>query len=486
MTPRPSLELRGIVKRFGGGAAAVDDVDLVVFPGEIHALCGENGAGKSTLARIAAGKLAATSGEVVSDGTVGLVNQHFELARRLRVWENVVLGREPRRGVRLDVAAAREGVRRLGAAYGLAVDPDAVVETLPVAIAQRVEILRELAREPAVLVLDEPTAVLGPVESEALFATLRTLAEGGAAILLITHSIHDVLRFARRVTVLRAGRVVLRADASRTTLETLAHAMVGGALPPLAERRPTVLQPAFSASSIGARHGAEAVRDATFEVCGGEIVGLAGVAGNGQSALCDALAGVAPYDGEMTLRGLPLPPENPRARIAAGLRVVPGDAQRDGLVLPWSVVDNVALGDHDRAPLRRGLALDRRAAANLALGIVERFDVRTPSIQAPVATLSGGNQQKLIVGRALAHAPAFVVAYQPTRGIDVGAAALVRSRLIEARNTGTAVLLIGFDLDEVLALSDRVLVMYRGTLTGEFTRDGFDRGRIGALMAGAA
>ncbi|MDQ2858694.1 MAG: ATP-binding cassette domain-containing protein [Candidatus Eremiobacteraeota bacterium] len=486
MTPRPSLELHAIVKRFGGGAAAVDAVDLTVLPGEIHALCGENGAGKSTLARIAAGKLAATSGEIVAAGTVGLVNQHFELARRLRVWENVVLGREPRRGARLDVAAARDGVRTLGAAYGLAVDPDAVVETLPVAIAQRVEILRELARMPAVLVLDEPTAVLGPVETEALFGTLRALAARGAAILLITHSIDDVLRYAQRVTVMRAGRVVLRADVSRTTAAQLAEAMVGGTLTTLAKRRATVLKPAFSARSVSVKQGAEAINEATFEVSGGEIVGLAGVAGNGQSALCDALAGVAPYAGEMSLRGRPLPPENPRARSAAGLRVVPGDGQREALVLPWSIVDNVALGDHDRAPLRRGFALDRRATATLARDIVERFDVRTRSIDSPVATLSGGNQQKLIVGRALAHAPAFVVAYQPTRGIDVGAAALVRSRLIEARNAGTAVLLIGFDLDEVLALSDRVLVMYRGTLVGEFAREVFDRGRIGSLMAGVA
>lgn len=485
MTVSPSLEVRDVVKVFAGGTVAVDGVSLRLIPGEIHALCGENGAGKSTLARIAAGKLAATSGSVISSGMVGLVNQHFELARRLRVWENVVLGREPQRGLRLDAKAARDSVRRLGEAHGLAVDPDAIVETLPVAVAQRVEILRELARAPAVLVLDEPTAVLGPVETEALFGTLRALAASGSAILLITHSIDDVLRFAQRVTVMRAGRVVLRADPSHSTLGELAEGMVGGELPSLAQRRMTVLRTAFAARSVSAERGAEAIRDATFEVRGGEIVGLAGVAGNGQSALCDALAGVIPYRGEMTLRGHEVPHENPRARIAAGLRVVPGDGQREGLVLPWSIVDNAALGDHDRAPLRRGLGLDRRAAAALAVEIVERFDVRTRSVHAATATLSGGNQQKLIVGRALAHAPAFVVAYQPTRGIDVGAAALVRSRLIEARNAGTAVLLIGFDLDELLALSDRILVLYRGALSGAFTRDAFDRGRIGALMAGA-
>jgi simple sugar transport system ATP-binding protein len=478
-----ALEARGIVKRFGS-VCAVDGVDLNLERGEIHALCGENGAGKSTLARIVAGVLPPTSGEVVRAGPVGLVHQHFELVDRLRVWENVVLGREPRRGLRLDADAARERVRTLATQYALDVDPDAVVETLPVGIAQRVEILRELAREPAALVLDEPTAVLAPREIDALFATLRTLAERGAAILVITHKLAEVIAHSDRVTVMRAGRVVMESPTSATSIDAIAHAMVGGAVPALATRDDVPLVPTFATRGLRAGDGAHALREASFEVRGGEIVGIAGVEGNGQSALTDAIAGILAYDGEMTLGGAALHGD-PGARIGAGVRIIPQDRQREGLVLDWSIVENVILGDQTRAPIARGWAIDRGAAASLATEIVERFDVRASSIRASVGSLSGGNQQKVVVGRALAHAPRFVIAYQPTRGIDVGAAALVQSRLIEARNAGTAVLLISFELDEVLALSDRILVMYRGAIAGEFSRVAFDRARIGALMAGA-
>jgi ABC-type uncharacterized transport system ATPase subunit len=261
--------------------------------------------------------------------------------------------------------------------------------------------------------------------------------------------------------------------------------MVGGGLPAIAERAPTQTVAAFAARGIAAGEGAHALRDATFDVCGGEIVGIAGVEGNGQVALADAIAGIVPYAGTMSLRDRPLEGVDAAGRIGAGLRAIPQDRQREALVLDWSITDNVALGDQSRAPMRRGINVDRGAARTLATQIVERFDVRTPSIRARVGALSGGNQQKVVVGRALAHAPAFVVAFQPTRGIDVGAAALVQSRLIEARNAGAAVLLVSFELDEVLALSDRILVFYRGAIAGSFERGAFDRARIGALMAGA-
>jgi simple sugar transport system ATP-binding protein len=481
-----ALELRDVGKVYPGGVRAVDGVDLTLEAGEIHALCGENGAGKSTLAQIAAGKLAPSTGSVTGAERVGLVHQHFELVDRLRVWENVVLGREPRRGLRIDAAAARDRVRALGTAYGLDVDPDAVVETLPVGIAQRVEILRELAREPRVLVLDEPTAVLAPVEIDALFATLRTLAASGTAILVITHKLQEVVTHATRVTVMRAGRVVMRAAVRDTSIDAIAHAMVGGEIPALAARATTHPTPAFEARGVAAGDGAHGLRDASFVVRGGEIVGIAGVEGNGQSALTDAIAGILPYAGTMTLRGATLDGRDAAARIAAGIRTIPQDRQSEALVLDWSITDNAALGDHARVPMRRGLAFDRGAARALATEIVARFDVRTPSIRTHVGALSGGNQQKVVVGRALAHDPALVIAYQPTRGIDVGAAALVQSRLIEARNAGAAVLLVSFELDEVLALSDRILVLFRGAIAGTFERGAFDRARIGALMAGAS
>ncbi|MBD5633725.1 MAG: ATP-binding cassette domain-containing protein, partial [Candidatus Eremiobacteraeota bacterium] len=409
-----------------------------------------------------------------------------ELVDRLRVWENVVLGREPRRGLQIDVRAARERVRELAASYGLDVDPDATVEGLPVGIAQRVEILRELAREPRVLVLDEPTAVLAPVEIDALFETLRSLAARGTAVLVITHKLQEVVTHAQRVTVMRAGRIVMRALTRDTSIGEIARAMVGGDVPPLAERANTVVQPAFAARNLAAGEGAHALLDASFDVRGGEIVGIAGVEGNGQSALTDAMAGLLPYAGTMSLRGAALEGTTPANRIAAGLRTIPQDRQREALVLDWSIVDNVALGDHASGAMRRGPTLERNVARTLARSIVERFDVRTPSIATHVGTLSGGNQQKVVVGRTLAHSPALVVAYQPTRGIDVGAAALVQSRLIEARNAGAAILLVSFELDEVLAISDRLLVLFRGRIAGEFERGDFDRARIGALMAGAA
>ena len=352
-------------------------------------------------------------------------------------------------------------------------------------VAQRVEILRELAREPRVLVLDEPTAVLAPVEIDALFATIRALAARGTAVLVITHKLGEVVAHTTRVTVMRAGRIVLRAATEDTSIEAIAYAMVGGEIPALAARAETRTTVAFAARDVRASAGAHGLQTTSFDVRGGEIVGLAGVEGNGQAALGDAIAGTIPYDGDMTLRGAPLATEDAKARLLAGIRTIPADRQREALVLDWDIVENASLGDQERTALRRGLTLDRRATTQLAEDIVRRFDVRAKSVRTRVRALSGGNQQKIVVGRALAHEPAFVLAYQPTRGIDVGAAALVQSRLIEARNAGVAVLLISFELDEVLALADRVLVMFRGNVVGEFARGAFDRARIGALMAGS-
>jgi ABC-type uncharacterized transport system ATPase subunit len=484
-TATAALDLRGIAKVYPGGVRAVDGVDLALYAGEIHALCGENGAGKSTLAQIATGRLAPTEGVVTRAGSVGLVHQHFELVDRLRVWENVVLGAEPRRGPRLDAARARARTRELAERFGLAVDPEAVVETLPVGVAQRVEILRELARDPATLVLDEPTAVLAPSEIDALFATLRTLAARGTAILVITHKLQEVIAHSARVTVMRGGRVVMRAATAETSVDAIARAMVGGDLPTLAARADVSPRPRFRAEALSARAGTQAIANVALAIGAGEILGIAGVEGNGQTALVDAIAGVVPFEGTMTLDGADLA-GGPRARIAAGIRTIAQDRRRAALVLPWSVAENVALGDHERPSLRRGATVDRTATAMLANAIVERFDVRAPSIRTRVGSLSGGNQQKIVVGRALAHEPRLVLAYQPTRGIDVGAAALVQSRLIEARNAGTAILLVSFELDELFALADRIAVLYRGAIVGTFARDAFDRARIGALIAGAA
>ncbi|BDE04875.1 heme ABC transporter ATP-binding protein [Vulcanimicrobium alpinum] len=467
------------MRRRFGAVQAVAGVDLELVPGEIHALVGENGAGKSTLAAIAYGAVRADEGSVEANGVVGLVHQHFKLIDRLRVWENVLLNREPRRGWQIDVAAARERVRRLGATYGLEVDPDAIVETLPVGIKQRVELLRELDREPAVLLLDEPTAALAPGEIASFFATVQGLAARGTAILVVTHKLAEVIAYSQRVTVMRAGTVVARHLTAQTSAEQIAREMVGGDVPALATRAAVTPRPLLALRDVSAASGTSVLERATFEVGAGEIVGIAGIEGNGQSALADALAGVVRFSGDAAFDGAPLEPgDTPAQRLARGIRVIPQDRRHEALILDWSVRDNVALGRQRSLPLR--------AFGDAAREVIAAYDVRPPNPDAVAGALSGGNQQKVVVGRALASAPKLVVAYQPTRGVDVGAAALLQSRLIEARNAGAGVLLISFELDEIFACADRVLVIAGGRFVGAFARAEIDRGRIGALMAGGA
>jgi general nucleoside transport system ATP-binding protein len=467
------------VRRRFGAVQAVDGVDIELLPGEIHALVGENGAGKSTLAAIAYGAVRADEGAVDASGVVGLVHQHFKLIGRLRVWENVLLNREPRRGWAIDVPAARERVRALGAAYGLEVDPDALVETLPVGIKQRVELLRELDREPSVLLLDEPTAALAPSEIATFFATIRDLAARGTAVLVVTHKLAEVIAYSQRVTVMRAGKVVARHLTAQTSIDEIAREMVGGEVPALAARAATTPDPLLDVRDLSATSGTSTLTGATFTVHAGEIVGIAGIEGNGQSALADALAGMVPFSGYLTFGGAAMrPDDSPASRIERGIRVIPQDRRHEALVLDWTVRDNVVLG--------RQQTIARGAYGDAAREVIERFDVRPPNASAIVGQLSGGNQQKVVVGRTLSSAPKLVVAYQPTRGIDIGAAALVQSRLIEARNAGVGVLLISFELDEIFALADRVLVIAGGRFAGSFARAEIDRGRIGALMAGNA
>ncbi|MFN2448220.1 MAG: ABC transporter ATP-binding protein, partial [Candidatus Baltobacteraceae bacterium] len=411
------------------------------------------------------------AGTVSASGNVGLVHQHFELVGRLRVWQNVLLGREPRRGWRIDVRDARERVLELAQNNALTIDPDAFVDDLPVGVQQRVELLRELERNPAVLLLDEPTAALAPAEIAAFFATVAQLARRGTAVLIITHKLQEVLAYTSRVSVMRHGKIIARFETAKTSADEIARAMVGGDLPALAKAAPSRGGVALRVQNLSAGAGSTAAHDLSFEVRAGEIVGIAGVEGNGQTALGDALACMIPYEGSIERSG--------RAGI------IPQDRQREALVLDWSIVENVVLGRQHLAANRKGMLLDGAAARANANAVIERLDVRAASPDVAVKTLSGGNQQKVVVGRALLDEPPIILAYQPTRGIDVGAAALVQSRLIEARNAGAAIVLVSFELDELLALSDRILVFYRGTIAGTFARGEFDRGKIGELMAGS-
>ncbi len=405
-------------------------------------------------------------------GTVGLVHQHFELVGRLRVWQNIMLGREPRNGFAIDAVAAKARVTTLAQANRLEIDPDAFVENLPIGIQQRVELLRELEREPRVLLLDEPTAALAPAEIDGFFATITRLAQRGVAILIVTHKLQEVISYSQRISVMRHGRIIANLDTKAATIDAIAREMVGGDLPRVAARALTKPHPCFSAEQLSAGAGGGRIERLTFEVRSGEIVGIAGVEGNGQSALADAVAGVLPFSGKLGILGT--------------RTIIPQDRHNEALVMNWSIVENAVFGRQHNPKVRRGMLLDHKAARRDAQAIAERFDVRAASLDVAVKTLSGGNQQKIVVGRALHGSPDFVLAYQPTRGIDVGAAALVQSRLIEARNRGAAVLLISFELDEILTLADRVLVLYRGEVVGQFERDAIDRERIGCLMAGAA
>ena len=394
------------------------------------------------------------------------MHQHFELIGRLRVWQNVLLGREPRRGWRIDEAAAHARVLEIAARNGLEIDPDAFVETLPIGVQQRVELLRELDRDPAVLLLDEPTAALAPAEIERFFATVVQLAQRGTAIMIVTHKLQEVIAYADRVTVMRHGKIVARALTRETTYRDDRPRDGRRRRAAIVERAATQRVPTLHVKDLCAGRGATQLNNFFLDVAGGEIVGIAGVEGNGQTTLADAITGMVECTGTIERRG--------------SLGVIPQDRHLEALVMNWSLVDNALLGRQHRKAARRGLALDRararrtpRASANVSTFAQRQLDVA-------IRTLSGGNQQKLVVGRALIDEPDLVLAYNPTRGIDVGAAALVQSRLMEARNRGAAVLLISFELDEILALADHILVMYRGAVLGSFAHAQFDRARSAA------
>jgi ABC-type uncharacterized transport system ATPase subunit len=497
----PALEMRGITKRYPG-VVANDHIDLDVCKGEIHALLGENGAGKTTLMNVLYGLARPDEGQILLDGApvqiaspsdaigrgISMVHQHFMLVPVLSVAENVILGAETMSNrVFVDRREAAKRIADLAARFGFALDPDAKVGSLSVGQQQRVEILKALYRDAQILVLDEPTAVLTPQETGEIFALLRRLAADGRSIIFISHKLYEVLEVADRITVIRRGRVIGDREPAKTTEGELAELMVGRAVELTVDRgvshagAPMLLVEGLRVADD--RHH-EVVPGATFQIRAGEILGVAGVAGNGQDELVEAIIGLRkPSGGKVTLGGRDVTGFSPRRMNEAGTGYVPGDRHRFGLILSFPVYDNLVLTSYYRKPFARGLLRDGDAILKSAAVQVAQFDIRTPSVDVATATLSGGNQQKVVVAREFDRPLKLLVLDQPTRGLDVGSIEFIHREVLAKRDAGTAVLLVSAELDEVMEMSDRIVVMYRGRMVAEMDGRTADKSEVGLYMA---
>ncbi|GAA1660466.1 ABC transporter ATP-binding protein [Kribbella alba] len=496
------LELSGLTRSFGS-LVANDSIDLVIEPGEIHCLLGENGAGKSTLMNMLYGLLQPDSGEILINGEkvtinspsqaiahgIGMVHQHFMLVPVFTVAENIMLGRETTRGGGvLDRKQAYARVRELSDRYGLEVDPGALVEDIPVGVQQRVEIIKALANDAEVLILDEPTAVLTPSEIDDLIAVMRQFKADGTSIVFITHKLKEVQAIADKITVIRRGKVVGEAEPSASE-EELAELMVGRAVDLVVDKE--IAQPGAAALEIRGlsvidERGHTAVDGIDLEVRAGEIVALAGVQGNGQSELAEALLGLTPIAaGTITVGGKDISRTGTRQRLDAGIGYVPEDRARDGFVGSFTVAENLVLDLFRWPPFSKGVVLQTEAIGQNATERVAEFDIRTQSIDLPVSSLSGGNQQKVVLARELSRPLKLLVASQPTRGVDVGSIEFLHKRIVRERDQGTAVLIVSTELDEIAALADRIAVMYRGRIVG-IVGPQTPRDELGLMMAGAS
>ncbi len=494
------LELRGMSKRFGS-VIANDNISLTVEPGEIVGLLGENGAGKSTLMNLLYGLYQADSGEILLDGKpvafsgpgdamaagIGMVHQHFMLIPVFTVAENVILGNEPTgRFGSLDLDAARQKVREISERFGFDVDPDAVVENLPVGVQQRVEIIKALARDAKVLVLDEPTAVLTPQETDELMDIMRQLAKEGTSIVFITHKLREVKEVCNRIVVIRMGKVVESTTPDRST-EELASLMVGRTVDLSVDKAPAtpgdVVLSVRDLTVVDERH--QRVLDSvSFEVRAGEVLAIAGVQGNGQTELAETLMGLrSPSSGLITLAGDDITRDPVREVLDKGVGFIPEDRKKDGLVGEFSVEENFMLNGYHQAPWVKGLTIDLEARQQRSAELIEEFDVRTPSEKALVKNLSGGNQQKVVVARELSRDLTLLIAAQPTRGVDVGSIEFIHEQIVAARDRGIPVVIISTELDEVYSLADRIAVMYRGRIV-DVVEPSIPRHELGKLMAG--
>jgi ABC-type uncharacterized transport system ATPase subunit len=496
------LEAKGITKQFPG-VLANDHVDFDLRQGEIHALLGENGAGKTTLMNILYGLYKPESGQISVNGQpitihspkdsihagIGMVHQHFMLIPVFNVAENIMLGDETTRYGLLDEKAVAKHVRELSKQYSLEVDPDAIVGTLPVGLQQRVEIIKTLYRDATILILDEPTAVLTPQEADDLFVIMRELTKRGVSIIFITHKLKEVLAISDRITVMRGGRVVGTTRPEETNEQKLAAMMVGREVILTVEKeaaKPTDEVLKVEGLRVRDARGLESVRGVSFDVRAGEILGIAGVQGNGQTELVEALTGMrSTLGGRMTFSGKDMTGKSPRPITETGMAHIPEDRQRHGLVLPFTVADNLVLNTYYQKPFGIYGVMQPKAIDANARKLIEDFDVRTPSPFVPVKKLSGGNQQKVIVARELSHNVKLLVANQPTRGLDVGSIEYIHKEIIIMRDRGVAVLLVSAELDEIMALSDRIAVMYRGQIVATVDAAKVTREQLGLWMAGA-
>jgi simple sugar transport system ATP-binding protein len=497
----PVLELRGITKQFPG-VLANDQIDFDLRRGEVHALLGENGAGKSTLMSILYGLYTADSGQILINGKpvtisspkhaielgIGMVHQHFMLIPVMTVTENIVLAQEPRHaGVLLDYDAAAKRVRELSESFGLAVDPNARIQEITVGQQQRVEILKALYRGAEILILDEPTAVLTPQEAQELFEIVNELKAQGKSIVFISHKLNEVLEIADRISVLRRGKLIETIPREGATEAGLARSMVGREVLLRVEKRPTQAgDPLLHVEGLVVRddRGLEAVRGVSFQVHASEIVGIAGVDGNGQSELIDALTGLRhPESGSIRIGGEELRRATAREALDAGMGHIPEDRQRRGLVLEFNLAENLVLHDYGKEPFSRLGWINPRNWFRWARGLLQEFDVRGGGPTTRGASLSGGNQQKVVIAREVSRDPSVLIAAQPTRGLDVGAIEFVHRRLVEQRDAGKAVLLVSLELEEIVSLSDRILVLYEGRIVAEFPPDVSEE-ELGIAMIG--
>jgi len=495
-----SLELRGITKRFGA-LTANDSIDLAVADGEIHAILGENGAGKSTLMNIVYGLLSPDEGDISVDGKVvridspldalavgiGMVHQHFMLIPVFTVAENIVLGHEKTKGPGiLDLESARKEILRVSAEYNFDIDPDALIEDLPVGLQQRVEIIRALIYDAKVLILDEPTAVLTPQETDELLKNMKKLKEKGTSIVFITHKLREVKEAADKITIIRRGKVVGTASPSASQ-EELASLMVGRPVSLDVDKKAPQLGDVILGVknlSISDHTGRTLVKNVSFELHAGEVLAVAGVQGNGQTELAEAIVGLQEHvTGSVYLDGKDLTKESVRDALHAGIAFVPESREEDGLISSFSIEENLILDLHDLPPYAKGPVISQRVVQEEANKRIAEFDIRTQSSRDPVSSLSGGNKQKVVLARELSRPVRLVVASQPTRGLDVGSIEFVHQRIITERNSGRAVLLFSTELDEVIALADRIAVMYRGEFIA-IVPASTSRSDLGLLMAG--